>query len=259
MANADKPSLEIILMLCTLLMAAARGSCCGGESPRGALPDLRTPGLRGLGAADGLLRVPLASCARVLNRCDQGPACEKLALAEQLLTCMASDEKCDGRGYQWQPGTDDLSLPAGRAKWSIELLLGVKLPGAVDRSASPGYLKELRDAAHLAVEAYRQGIMALAADHEVSPDEFARLKRKYSGKVLRGPWAHGLPEIEMDALLLEWPPVGRKYEDLVSIIGTKGREGRVGVSYTFSSAGSELNYTFVVRGGVIHTVRKTMR
>jgi hypothetical protein len=197
-----------------------------------------------------------------LEKYVRGPACERLALGELLLNCMASDTKCDTRGYEWKPGTDDLSLPTGRTKWMLELVLGVKLPGIVDRNASPEYLKKLHEEARLAVEAYRQGIMALAADHEVPPQEFARLKRKYNGKIPGGPWApeSGLRpgDIGMNELLLEWPPVGRKYEDLVSIIGAKGHPEKNGVSYTFERGPLAYRYLFVLQAGVIRSMVLTV-
>jgi hypothetical protein len=183
----------------------------------------------------------------------------KLALAESLLPYFESDLKCDARGYEWKPGTDDLSLPAGRTKWALELLLRVKLPGIVDKDASPEYLKKLREQAHLAVEAYRQGIIASAADHEVSPEEFTRLKRRYKGRIPGGPWADGAFGawmLAMDHLLLAWPPIGRKYEDLVAIIGAKGRDEENGVTYTFSGGPNAVRYRFIIQDGVIRSVTK---
>ena len=218
------------------------------------------PGLRSVSWMYGYLPADVASCEEQLRAYARGSACEKLALAEYLLVFMTADEKCEAVGYEWKPGTDDLSRPAGRAKWALELLLRVKLPGTVDGNASPEYLRKLREAAHLAVEAYRQGIIASAADNGLSPEEFARLKRKYNGKIVRGPWENGSGdgwEQAMDALLLEWPPIGRKYEDLVSITGAKGRSEEHGVSYTFyADPNPRVSYRFIVRDGVIRSARK---
>jgi hypothetical protein len=63
-------------------------------------------------------------------------AFEKLALAEQIVSraTRAYGTYCEATNYEWKEGTDDLSLPAGRAKWGLEHLLGVKLPGIISRT-----------------------------------------------------------------------------------------------------------------------------
>ena len=116
----------------------------------------------------------------------QARAFEKLALAEQLLGLFHSGRVCDNSGYEWSKGSDDLSLPSGRAKWGLENLLGVKIPGVIDRSTSNEEVDKIGAEAARLVEAYRSGILALAADHRPSPQEFADLKQKYMGKIV--PW-----------------------------------------------------------------------
>jgi hypothetical protein len=189
-------------------------------------------------------------------------ACEKIALAEWLAEAMRSAAPVARESSQkWTPGTDPMSLRAGRAKWAFELLLGVKLPGTVQPRPSPEYLEQLRESAHLALEAYRQGIIARAAEDQVPPAEFARLKRKYRGRIPWGPWApdSGIRpgNLGMDEFLMVWPPIGRKYEDLVSLIGVKGQPEDDGVSYTFDDAPTAYRYRFVIQEGVIRSVKKS--
>ena len=282
MTAGNRYTLRIVCVLCSLALHAARFACWAAEAPKGAYAS-RRPWLRPVSWVEGYLVADVASFEREVGRYAGTSACEKVALAEYLVEFMASDEKCDAAGYEWKPGTDDLSLPAGRAKWALELILGVKLPGIVDRNASPEYLKKLREEAHLAIEAYRQGIIASAADHEVSPaeferlkgkyrqgiialgvesvawgEEFARLMRKYEAKIPAGSLAHTNAELAMDELLLEWPPIGRKYEDLASIIGVKGDPDEDGISYRFQQDSiSMVMYTFILQDGVIRSVKKT--
>jgi hypothetical protein len=147
----------------------------------------------------------------------------------------------------------------------LEVVLGVKLPGIVDRDTSQEESRKVREEARLAVEAYRQGVIASAADHEVPPAEFARLRHKYFGKIPWGPWPSksGIhpAALGMDEFLLEWPPIGRKYEDLVSLIGAKGDvprdPGQGGVSYTFDGHGTAYRYSLFLKDGVILSVRKS--
>ena len=259
MTNTSRYTLKIVWVLCSLALHATRVACFAGEAPK-AMTECVIPSLWPV-TGSPFLGADVPSWEKQIRRWTQRSACEKLALADWLVEAMTSEEAFRPAGYEWEPGTDDLSVPAGRAKWALELVLGVKLPGNVDRHASAEYLKKLRDEAHLTVEAYRQGVMASAADHEVSPEEFARLKRKYKGKIPGGPWANGSGlawELTMDWLLLEWPPIGRKYEDLISIIGAKGGHEEDGASFTFDLFGAHaVTYRFVLQGGVIRSLRKT--
>lgn len=258
MTDAKTCSLAIVWVLCSVLFVGSNFAYCAGGLPKVAPLELEVGGLRGVSAVQGLVRSSLSYCESRLREYVRSPAFVKLALADHLVKWIGNDEECDARGYEWKPGTDDLSFFAGRAKWMLERLLAMKLPGVVDRSSSPEYLRSLREAARLAVEGYRQGIMALAEDYEIPPGEFARLKRKYKGRIPGGPWAEDSVirpgEIGMDKFLLEWPPVGRQYEDLVSLIGVKGEPEENGVSYTFDWGSTTHKYRFILRDGLIRSV-----
>jgi hypothetical protein len=160
--------------------------------------------------------------------------------------------------YQWKAGTTDLSRAAGRAKWAVERLLGVPLPHVLP-SSSREELGKLRAQASLLVDAYRNGMIALAADHPPSPEAVADLKRRYAGKILPSNPQLAWQSMEaMDALLSEWPPIGRKLEDLVSIIGPKPETaehyGPGAVSYQFMGAEFGVVYVFVMQHGIIRSV-----
>ncbi len=201
-------------------------------------------------------RIAVGRCEEMLTLWTNSRACDKLAVAEVLLGTVMSEEEAPADGYQRQPGTDDLSVRAGRARWAIERLLRVKLPGVVDRTTSREELGRLHAEATAVVEAYRQGLIAAAADHEISPAHFARLKRQFRGKVDPETVRHDWNIMAMDRLFAEWPPIGRKYDDLVSIIGLKGERQDYGVAYTFQGDWSGAWYRIEIRDGVIWSVRK---
>lgn len=263
MANANTCTLKVIGVLCSLVLPALRLACHAGEA-RAELPVARVPGVVPtvwpVSWMDGFLDSDVASWKKQIGDWAARSACEKLALAEWLAEAMTTKGKSDATGHEWKVGTDDLLLPAGRAKWALELVIGVKLPGFVTRNAPPEYIKKLSEDAHLVVEAYRQGIIVSAADHVVSPEEFALLRRKYKGRTLKWPCVRPDPELALDEFLLEWPPIGRKYEDLVSLIGAKGERCENGYSYTLEwKGGREVTYTFIVQDGMILSMKKNSR
>ena len=156
-----------------------------------------------------------------------------------------------------------MSLVACRAKWGLECILGMPLPN-VRSDPSPEELEALHAEAARLVEAYRSGIMALAADQAVSPEDFAGLKRKYRAKFVRRTRGGDFFDIQgMEDLLGEWPPIGRKMEDFVSIIGAKGVSSesiaKGSVLYSFYRWAHGAEYYFIVRDGIIRSVWRSPR
>lgn len=203
---------------------------------------------------------PMALCEERLAHWSQGRAYEKLMMAEQILPQIASLEPVEGARAH-EGGGNDLSRVAGRAKWCLERLLGVSLPD-VRPDSSPKELRKLRDQATALVDVYRNGVMAAAAERRLSPASLEELRRKYGGKVVPdGANDASTCPAAMEALLGEWPPVGGKYEDLVSIIGVKARKSlgspteevlyRLDTGLHFG-----VDYFFVVRDGIIWSVRR---
>jgi len=255
------PTRSVVWVSCALVFHMTHFACYAGAPPKKRAPIVvEVPTFRAISAIHGCLRADAATWQNAVRTWSVSSASEKLSLADYLLELMGSDEACSVEGYKWQPGTDDLSLPAGRTKWALELILGVKLPFIVDQHASQEYLARLRQQAYLMVEVYRRGVMDSAADHEVSPQELAHLRSKYRGKIAGVSWANGAgvgSMLAMDALLLEWPPIGRKYEDLVSIIGVKGAHVKAGATYKLFMDPSPLaEYRFTLQDGVIYSVTK---
>ena len=122
------------------------------------------------------------------------------------------------------------------------------------------------------MQAYRNGILALARDHELSAEQFAALKRRYAGKIDPGNHdKYAESTYAMEDLLTEWPPVGRRFEQLVSIIGKKPQKWDFdAAAYLVLPAGHTVKgscyhydidhieagrrYVFVVVNGVIQSV-----
>jgi hypothetical protein len=204
---------------------------------------------------------PLRNYDEVMHRWSSGREYEILAAAEALLPYLTKeDQRGQPTGPEWVGETNDLSRTAGRAAWCLERILDVTLPD-VRSDCTAEELRTLQEQGTRLVEQYRAKLMALASVRRVQPAEFARLKRKYRGKII--PMARGVSHDfikEMDDLLGEWPPVGRKYEDLVSIIGARGQSrGKYApgaVIYRLDMGHHGIDYCFIVKDGIICAVRR---
>ncbi len=181
---------------------------------------------------------------------------DKLYIVQQLLQYVAIAEKAEG-------GRELYEL-AGRAAQGLEEIVGVPLPDVGPESSREEVRAVYVDASRL-VEAYRSGVVARAADDPVAPERLAALRKKYHGKMqFHGPDATAPGEQlgTMRALLQEWPPIGRKYEDLVSIIGARGQEFPPSpeeedpwVRYIFDSRHDARHWViFTVRDGIVRKV-----
>jgi hypothetical protein len=213
----------LILPLCLLIVPLA---CETRESPPTAdSEDVRLL-LRTEVAASFHLLSDVERLEVRLRRWAQGRAYEKLALAEGLLESMITDEQPGTLDkYTWKPGTNDLSTAAGRANWALEGLLRVKLPVVLGRGATQEEVERAHAMASSTVEAYRQGIIALNTEKEIPPEKLRRLRREYKDKIDAEKWEVAAESAAwMDELLGEWPPIGRKYEDLAFIIGEEPKE-----------------------------------
>jgi hypothetical protein len=255
MKYAKAGTLSLACVLVSLALHVTRFPCYAVEPPEAAGAQQAK---RVLNTEMGFLLHNLqsvAACEAELSQWANGRAYERLAIAEGLLASMTRNWKYDDPDYKWKPGTDDLSLPAGRAKWALEQLLHVKLSVVVDRSLSQDDLKKLHSEAACVVEAYRQGIMALAVDIEPPAERPAGLKRRDKAKIVPGTSRNALAyEEAMLDLLGEWPPIGRKYADLVSIIGAEAENQDYGLSYVFKGPRFAAEVYLSVKDGIIHSL-----
>lgn len=188
---------------------------------------------------------------------------DKLYIAQRLLQYVAIAEKRDGGASPAEAeSVRELYEIAGRAAQGLEQILGVSLPDVGPESSREEVGAVHAEASRL-VEAYRSGVVARAADDPVPPKKLAALRKKYHGKMqFGGPDATGPWEQlgTMRALLQEWPPIGRKYEDLVAIIGARGDgfrpspEEDLFVRYIFESGLVRRLVVFTVRNGIIRKV-----
>jgi len=201
----------------------------------------------------------MAYCQEEMARWSQCRAYEKLRVAELLVPLLSSTEKCEeAAGPEWKHGGNGLSRVAGRAKWCFERLLGVELAD-LSQDPSPEELSKLRAQGSRLVEAYRSGIVALAADRPVPPEQLLHLRRKYRWNIVPDESKHAWDCIwAMEALLGEWPPIGRKYEDFVAIIGAEGESAdqieKGAIRYRLDTGQFGVDYFFVVRQGIIRSV-----
>jgi hypothetical protein len=185
---------------------------------------------------------------------------ERLAAAEAVLPYLTSRAKLETPPELLTLQSDgDFSLAAGRAEWCVERILGVELPN-VRADSTREQLERLHAEATQAVAAYRAETIAQATKLRIPPVEFARLKKKYREKAVHiAPFVfHDFAE-QMDKLLGEWPPIGRKYDDLVAITGAKAqgyeRHAEGAVRYHLEVPGEyEVDFIFIVKDGVIQSV-----
>jgi hypothetical protein len=195
------------------------------------------------------------SCEEVVSFWKEAQSFEKLALAQELLDNLESSEKCRIFRYKWTPGTDDMSRVAGRAKWALEQIIGVKLANVTPESSEED-LRRLRSDASRLLQAYRNGVLSVAGDGETSAEDLKKLKEKYAGRIKPG-ISLKAPEYSraMHQLLLEWSPIGRRIADLADIIGAHGRRTEYGICYGFDTGYGGVEYQFSVAGGKIMSVR----
>ncbi|HUT33221.1 MAG TPA: hypothetical protein VNE39_07070 [Planctomycetota bacterium] len=255
------------LMLRSALIALAclaLAGCGSGEEATkpGAEAEPRTWIVNVGEAHDAVAQASLADYDEAVARWCRCRAYEKLAVAEELLRDLASRESViSPAGAQKAEAGNDLSRVAGRAELALERLLGVALPGPRPDSSAEDLAKVHAEASRL-VEACRSGIMAGVADHPVPPQEFERLKRKYRGKIDTGIFIATWKNTQaMEDLLGEWPPIGRKMEDLVSIIGAKGEprkreDGTDVVRYIIREDLNGAGFSFGVQDGIIRSVSR---
>lgn len=212
-------------------------------------------------AAPAFAHASIETCDKDLAHWSRGRAYEKLMMAEEILPQIASVEAVEGAAPHEGKG-NDLSRVAGRAKWCLERLLHVALPD-VRPDSSDEEIQELHDQAVRLVEAYRNGIMAAAGDRPLSAAALEKLRRKYRGKII----PDGTNEARkcpaaMEALLGEWPPIGRKYEELVYITGAEGEKPpshpKDRVCYRIDTGEYfGVDYWFIVRDGIIRAVLRS--
>jgi hypothetical protein len=259
-----------VLVACTLGVSVCIALCgCDsgdkggpGDSPKEApVWDVPPRAVLNCLSAPSFAHAGLDYCKERLAEWSRGRAYEKLMMAEEILPQVASTESVERAAPHQGPG-NDLSRVAGEAKWCLERLLGVTLPD-VRPDSSREEIQKLHDQAAQVIEAYRNGIMAAADDRPLSAEALEALRRKYRGKVV--PDVHNkaweCPAV-MEALLGEWPPIGRRYEDLVYITGAKGEtrewgpEG--GILYQIDTGEHfAVDYWFIVRDGIIRAVLRS--
>jgi len=258
-------TLSDLLILCSALIALAclaLSGCgrseeatkpCTGVEPRAWTVNLGE-------ARRAVVYESEADCEEAVARCFRCRAYERLMVAEELLRVLTTEGIAEAMAAVGRkPEGNDFSRVADRAKWALERILGVSLPDVPLEPSSDDLAKLHAEASRL-VEVYRSGIVAGVADHPVPPQEFDLLKRTYRGKIDTGiliaTWENTQA---MEDLLGEWPPIGRKMEDLVSIIGAKGephrrQDGTDAVRYVIREDLYGAAFSFDVRGGIIRSV-----
>ena len=194
----------------------------------------------------------IATCESLVKEWKEALPYQRAGLAEELVAHLQDKGSCPARGYQWKKGDNDRSLIAGRAKWAMEELLEVHLPD-VDQSTETKDLATLQKNAQSLLDKRKADLVANQKEHDPRREELAE---KYKGKINPGISAGAPGSVTaIQGLLAEWPPIGRRIQDLAAIIGSQGEKIDGQVSYKFDTGYGGFDYHFSVEQGTITSVK----
>jgi hypothetical protein len=195
----------------------------------------------------------IATCERLIKGWKQAPTYQKYGLAEELIAHLQDKDSTPVRDYLWKKGENDRSLVSGRAKWGLEELLEVQLQPVVDLSSDTEEFAALQNNARALLNKRIAEIVSIQKDLDPRREELAE---KYNGKINPG-ISDGAPEsiTAMQMLLLEWPPIGKRVQDLEAIISFEGEKNDGQVSYKFDTSYGGFEYRFTIEQGVITMVK----
>ena len=189
----------------------------------------------------------------VTRRGREAPVHAKLVLVEALVPLLGRGERVETRGYEWKEGTHDLSRLAGRAAHVFEAVVGVELP-RVEPTSTEAHLNAIQERAAAVVAGYRAGIEAVAAEYDIG-ESTESLKTEYGGKIKLGQSDQAYESaLAMAGLLDRWFPIGKKAEDLETMVGSPNKPQAEGLVYWFHTGYFGWQFLFVVKEGVIESV-----
>ncbi|MEI6810292.1 MAG: hypothetical protein WCN95_16355 [bacterium] len=195
----------------------------------------------------------LRECQKLVDLWKRALPYQKLGLAEELVSQLKNVGSSPLRGYDIsKDGGNDMTMVAGRAKWAFEQIMDVQLAD-LKRSTAIDSLVALQSNAVALVDARRSDLMS-EGSKEIKPG----LAEKYKGKIIPGisEASSGNTAVMLD-LLAEWQPIGKRFEDLAAIIGSRGRntKDKDVVMYAFEDGSAGCAFQFSVKEGIITSVK----
>jgi len=155
-----------------------------------------------------------------------------------------------------ESGMDDLSQSLARSQRAMEHSLGLGFRRPVKRTISLEEVKRVHEQAVRFVEAYRRELIERSSRTPLPAWALGDLKLRYRDRFTVGyseKWDESAGA--MVDLFDEWPPIGKKYEDLVSIVGSKAEPfWDEHLCYKFVGGHSGSRYYFRVKEGVIRSM-----
>lgn len=195
----------------------------------------------------------LRKCQKLVDRWKRALPYQKLDLADSLVSHLKNVDSCPLLGYDAsKDGGNNKTVVAGRAKWALEQIMDVQLED-VKRSTATNGLVVVQSNAVALVEARRRDLMT-GGSTKTKPG----LAEKYKGKIIPGTSEAALrTAVIMRDLLAEWQPIGKRFEDLAAIIGSRGTSTNVKdvVMYRFDEGLGGCAFYFSVKEGIITSVR----
>lgn len=189
-------------------------------------------------------------------QCRNGSSFLKWGTLDELLRHITSADPVPLWVLPAQRPTDhDLQIVAGRAAWLIEQTTGSTLP-TVSRESLGANRARIRSAAEQVVAAYKAGIMQAGQEYGTPSAERVReLTRLYLGQIKTGIWDKEalVYQERFERVLAEWFPLGKRYADLVTIVGP-GETQDDEVEYRFDDGITGNSYHLRLKDGVIVSV-----
>lgn len=261
-----------LTVLCTVLgCSVARATLQESEQAEDVqaiqhLGQLSPPILDGLRRDSRLKRLQTS-----VERLKKEPLYLRLSYAPYFVELLEDGQERETLYYEWEDGTHDLRIVAGRAGWLLQEVYDIEVV-TIDSSTTAKARKQARDLARAQLDVYIACAMV-----QVELDSVGRnidgLKAEYQAKFLRELPHENSTRFDMGAgklfaaLFDDFFPLGKKLEDLERIVGRKAyayesklrnRESSEEVTgvfeYGYSDGFSGKVYYLLVRDGVIETM-----
>lgn len=168
----------------------------------------------------------------------------RLSAAELLLPMLLASDPVEVVDYEYERGTHDLSMLAGRAAWMIERLNDCELP-PVNRHGGYEALTDTHTIATAYASGYRKGLLAREAEcADPAAKQRLLLERNPTPIVMNQ---------QMTDFLRQWMPLGKPIRVLEEIMGEEKHIADGVRTYVYGRH-TACSFYFVIKDGIIEQV-----